>query len=278
LCPLPAFSWWELGHQTVARIAAAHLTAAARTRVARILDVPNTPTAVADALARASTWADETKNETHTGDWHYIDLALQDKRSDIPARCPHENCAPARVLMFAEQLRSGHADTRWSELDALRYVVHLVGDEHQPLHDVSDADLGGNCERLDPPIGQAKNLHAFWDGQLPADLGGDQASLTLALDAEIAKLSPRQQAHISAGNADDWAWEGHKLAQKVIYARLRIPLEPVVFPPNCSEAPESIRDFHPAMGSSYVNNMKPIVRLQLERAGLRLAKLLNDSL
>ncbi len=87
LWPSSAYSWWETGHQTVARIAAAHLTPAARTRIARILDVPDTPESIADALAKASTWADETKNETKTGAWHYIDLALQDHKSDIPERC-----------------------------------------------------------------------------------------------------------------------------------------------------------------------------------------------
>jgi hypothetical protein len=255
-----------------------HLTPAARTRIARILDVPDNPTDVAEALARASTWADETKNETHTGDWHYIDLALQDHRSDIPERCPENNCAPARVRLFAGQLKSERADARWSELDALRYVVHLVGDEHQPLHDISDADLGGNCERLDPPVGQAKNLHALWDGQIPATLGGDSVSLAAHLNEEIAKLSPRQERQLSGGNENDWAWEGHKLAEKVIYSKLHIPLEPVIFPPNCAESPEAIRDLHLQVDTSYVDKMKPIVRLQLERAGLRLAKLLNDSL
>src|SRR5690348_12522258 len=98
-----AYSWWETGHEVVARIAAAHLTPAAHTRVARILNVPDSPQAVADGLATASLWADQTKAETHTASWHYVDLALQDHKSDIPRRCPHENCAPARVRLFAGQ-------------------------------------------------------------------------------------------------------------------------------------------------------------------------------
>ncbi len=75
-------------------------------------------------------------------------------------RCEDENCAPARIRVFAAQLKSPPADPHWSELDALRYVIHLVGDVHQPLHDVSDADLGGNCELIVPPIGSVKNLHS----------------------------------------------------------------------------------------------------------------------
>ncbi len=106
LTPIPAYSWWETGHETIARIAAAHLTPAARTRIARILDVSDTPEAIADALAKASIWADQTKKETKTGEWHYIDLALQDHKSDIAARCQDDNCAPARIRLFAAQLAS----------------------------------------------------------------------------------------------------------------------------------------------------------------------------
>ncbi len=102
----PAFGWWETGHEVVARIAAAHLTPAARTRIARILSVPDTPEAVADALATASIWADQSKGQSKTGSWHYIDLAIQDKKSDILERCRDNNCVTARIRLFALQLSS----------------------------------------------------------------------------------------------------------------------------------------------------------------------------
>jgi S1/P1 Nuclease len=102
----PAYPWWETGHRTVARIAAAHLIPVARTRVARILGVPDDLESLANALAAASTWADETKSKTNTGEWHYIDLTLQDHKSDIPERCQDDNCAPVRIHLFAAQLSS----------------------------------------------------------------------------------------------------------------------------------------------------------------------------
>ncbi len=277
-CSSPAYSWWETGHQTIARLAAAHLTPAARTRLARILDVPDTPEAIANALARASTWADEIRNQSGTGAWHYIDLALQDSKSDIPARCPHDNCAPARIHLFAAQLASHSADPRWSDLDALRFLVHFIGDIHQPLHAVSDADLGGNCERLDPQVGKAKNLHALWDGEIVNAISSSGQALTGELEREIETFSPQQQRDIAAGGQDDWAWESHGLAQKNIYWKLHVPLEAPVFPANCGEAPGEITDFHPQIDGLYIDSMKPIVRLQLERAGLRLAKVLDESL
>jgi hypothetical protein len=279
--PFPAYPWWETGHQTVARIAAAHLTPAARTRIARILEVEDTPEAVADALAKASTWADETKSETKTGSWHFIDLAIQDHKSDIPERCQHDDCAPARVRLFAEQL-AGHprdpANTRWSQLDALRYVVHLVGDIHQPLHDVSDADLGGNCEVLDPPVGKAKNLHALWDGEIINEMSASDRALSSELEAEIKEFSPRRDRQFSEGKEDDWVWESHEIAVHQVYRRLHIHVQPLEFPSSCADAPAAITELKLEISPVYIAEMKPIVREQLVKAGLRLARLLNESL
>jgi nuclease S1 len=168
LLPFSASAWWETGHKTVARLAAAHLTPAARTRVAQILRVPDSEEAVADALAEASIWADHVKGQSKTAPWHYIDLALQDREADMEKRCEEDNCATARMRLFAAQLaaKTTPRDSHWSDLDALRFVVHLVGDSHQPLHAASDADQAGNCELLDPAVGRAKNVHAVWDGEI----------------------------------------------------------------------------------------------------------------
>jgi len=278
LCPIPLFSWWETGHQAVARIAVFHLTAAARTRLARILDVPDTPEAVSDALAKASTWADETKSQTKTSAWHFIDLTLQDKESDIPARCPNDNCATARIRLFALELKSPTGEAQGSQLDALRYVVHFVGDIHQPLHTVSDADEGGNCELLDPAIEQAKNLHALWDGELVTSINPDDRALSADLEKEIESFGPGREHEIAAGNAATWTWESHELAIRDVYQPLHIPVEPVEFPSNCQQAPEAIRDLRLQIQQSYMEQMRPVVRSQLEKAGLRLARLLNESL
>jgi len=275
----PAYPWWETGHQVIARIAAAHLTPAARTRVARILEVSDTPQAVADALAQASTWADETKAETKTGNWHFIDLTLEDSKSEIPARCPDDNCAPARIRLFAAQLKSRVSSPHWSQADALRYVVHLVGDVHQPLHDISNADLGGNCELFNPPLsGDVKNLHALWDGGIIKAMDESAQSLTDSLEAEIKEMGEPDQQQAAAGNQDDWVWEGHELAKADVYGKLHVPLEPVIFPKSCAEAPVEITSFAAQADQGYITAMKPVVRQQLSKAGLRLARLLNESL
>ena len=278
LCTTPAFGWWETGHRVIARIAAAELTPASRTRVARILNVPDSPDAVSDALAAASTWADETKAETKTGAWHYIDLALQDQKSDILERCRDNNCVTARIRLFAIQLSSHPGSAPVSELDALRYLVHFVGDLHQPLHAVSDADLGGNCEHVEPPIDTAKNLHALWDGAIVNAVNPSERELAADLERNFASFTPQLRSDLAAGNQDDWAWESHKLAIKDIYERLSIPTEPVLFPASCQVAPLAVSNLTLHIDSSYMDDMKPVVREQLTKAGLRLARLLNESL
>jgi hypothetical protein len=278
LVTVPAFGWWSTGHQIVARIAAAHLAPAARTRIARILDVPDTPDAIADALATASIWPDETKATTRTSEWHFIDLTLQDEKTDIPKRCPDDNCVSARIRIFATELRSHQLDQRWSELDELRYVVHFVGDLHQPLHAATDADEGGNCEHLATPIHDARNLHALWDGGILADMGLDDRALAASLQTAILALSATEREKLGAGSVNDWTWESHEVAIRDVYKRLHIPIEPPLFPKSCAEAPAAITDFKPEVDAAYLEAMKPVVREQLIKAGLRLAKLLNESM
>jgi hypothetical protein len=279
LCDFPAQAWWEDGHRTTARLAAYYLTAAARTRIAAILGVPDTPEAVADGLAVASTWADEIKKDRpDTQSWHFIDLALQDKKDQIPARCEKQNCVTARLEQFSAQLKKDKSGSdATADREALRFLVHFVGDVHQPLHAVSDADLGGNCESLTEPYEQAKNLHALWDGPLVSDLNADDKALAASLKKELDTFGEGRLKKMAEGNADDWAWESHRMAEKVVYKRLKIPTEAVIFPASCKVAPQEILEGKITVEPNYVNEMKSVVRVQLERAGLRLARLLNEA-
>jgi hypothetical protein len=274
---LPAWCWWENGHRTTARLAAYYLTPATRAHLAAILKVPSDPASIADALAVASTWPDEIKKERpETGPWHYIDIALQDTEDQIPERCPGQNCVTAKIGLFSAQLIDDKsAADPTIDLDALRFLVHFVGDIHQPLHAVSDADLGGNCESLNPIYEKARNLHALWDGPLVDDINADDRALADDLKKQLDAKREGQLRKMAGGTVNDWAWESHKLAEKEVYQRLHIPTEPVVFPESCKVAPEAILDEKITVEPGYIDAMKPVIRLQLERAALRLARLLN---
>jgi hypothetical protein len=273
----PSFAWWETGHRTVARIAAAYLKPETRTRVAQILGVKDTPQSVANAMAAASIWPDETKVQTKTGKWHYIDLALQDSKKDWKKRCPEgEDCVTVRIDIFEKQLAK-RTPTGVSDRDALRYLIHFVGDIAQPLHAASNADLGGNCEQI-KTFGEARNLHSLWDGGIVNSFHESDVRLADNLQGYIGRLSGGDRKDWAKGDPEKWAWESHTIAKEKIYGRLHIPLQPVVFPKTCQAAPGEIANFRPYIDSAYINDMKPVVRDQLSKAGLRLARLLNEAL
>ena len=82
---------------------------------------------------------------------------------------------------------------------------------------------------------------------------------------------------LAEGTVDDWTWETHNLAIRAVYQALHIPVQPVEFPPSCAEAPPAITGLQLDISRTYLDGMKPLVRGQLIKAGLRLAKLLNQS-
>ena len=128
------------------------------------------------------------------------------------------------------------------------------------------------------PIGEAKNVHALWDGGIVNALHESDLKLADQLEGTIGRLSGGQRRRWSNGNVNDWIWESHLLAKQDIYDRLHTPLEPVVFPSACTTAPAEIANFRPYISTAYINEMKPVVREQLAKAGLRLAHLLNQTL
>ncbi len=276
--PAPANAWWEEGHRVVARIAAAHLSPAAQARIAEMLEVANTPEAVANALAAASTWADEVKVDTGTSAWHFINLAWQDNRANFAAECPNDDCVTARIRLFTAQLKANDpdADSRFNDEDALRFLVHFVGDVHQPLHASNDADQGGNCDLLEESVGDAKNVHALWDGPLVSEIESDDTALAAALNSELSNLTDGHLAELASGDAQDWAWEAHRIALSQVYRKLDIPKEDAALPPTCADAPDEIQQLQVHLQDDYTQAMQPVVREQLKKAGLRLARLLNE--
>ena len=124
----------------------------------------------------------------------------------------------------------------------------------------------------------AKNVHAIWDGGIIQAMDTNDKALAASLEKDIEGLSEGKQTELLRGNQDVWVWESHELALADVYYKLHIPVEPAIFPANCNDAPGDITNFKPAVDSLYVDSMKPVVREQLEKGGLRLAKMLNESL
>jgi len=139
--------------------------------------------------------------------------------------------------------------------EALEFVVHFVGDLHQPLHSADNNDQGGNKVQV-IFFGQPGNLHSVWDGGIirREKQWGDQLASTLEL-----RITPEQKKAWAHGSVEDWALESHALAVKVVYGKL---------PPGAL----------PNLSDDYATAMLPVVEEQIEKAGIRLAHLLNEAL
>lgn len=273
--PLPAWTWGNDGHEIVAIIAADNLTPTARAHVAQILGVSSD--AVATAMASASVRPDtEFRIEDRsTAPWHFIDICLQDQKSDMPARCPKGNCVTAKVDEYAKRLKDGNYDG-WGPAGDLAFLIHFVGDIHQPLHTATDADLGGNCIQVESHP-RARNLHMAWDDAIvyrledTLDSGNPKAT---AVKLEQMYASQKAADTWKPGATNDIAWESHEVAVSQIYEALKIPIEPCTPDVHsCAGAPPS----PVVLDDSYMNGASTVAGQQLAKAGFRLASLLNGA-
>jgi nuclease S1 len=274
LCPVSAWAWGSDGHKIVAVVAADNLTPVTASHVASILGVPADKRAIATAMEAASNRPDTEfrDQDKKTAPWHFIDICLQDQQADIPARCPGGNCVTAKIDEYAKRLKDGNYD-HWGAPGDLAFLIHFVGDIHQPLHAANDADRGGNCVKVDSNY-RENELHAVWD-----------TTVVHRLEDSIDSGRPETTAHklerTYAGEleADSWipadqiAWESNQVARSDIYGALQIPIEP------CQ--PTADLCINPLghvieLNSAYLDHADTIAGHQLAKAGFRLASLLNQ--
>ena len=182
---------------------------------------------------------------------------------DIPRGDGHydeaRDCAPTRygdcVVRALEQFRVILADpaTRdFRRLDALRFVVHLVGDLHQPLHTIDDHDRGGNDVQIEF-MGKPGNLHSLWDYMLIESTGVSEADYAKRL---LGELTAEQYERMAQGTVLDWVMESYRVALAHAYV-----------------LPEDHK-----LGVEYRDRNMPVIDLQILRAGVRLARVLNEAL
>ena len=247
---LPAFGWGPEGHDLVARLAAAHLTPAAAARVAEILGSGTTMQAI-------SSWPDQIRRErAATGPWHYIDIPIDKPHLDMARDCPKGDCVIAKIEEF-QKVVTDPAATAVQRKEALMFLVHFVGDMHQPLHCSDNKDKGGNDVKLDF-FGRPSNLHSVWDSGLLGRMGKEDELFT-----QYAKdLTEKRAKKWGKGSVEAWAEQSHKAAQKVVYGKL--PAAPAGGQVTVDAAYERLAD--------------PVIKVQIERAGARLASLLNATL
>jgi hypothetical protein len=271
--PGQALAWGNEGHEVIAAIAQSYLTPVARRKIDALLAADSDTLTATDLLSR-STWADAWRAAGHreTAKWHYVDIEVD--RPDQKAACfgypatnhpasagPAQDCVIDRVDAFAAEL----ADPTTPEAErilALKYVLHFVGDLHQPLHAADNHDRGGNCLRLALGGSRTTNLHSYWDKAVVEALGSDPRDVAAKLRAEI---TPAQASAWRRGTFATWAMETHAVATATAYW----PGAPA----GCD------RDAAPvSLPAGYDARAREAASLQLRRAGIRLAVVLNRAL
>src|ERR1039458_6564043 len=205
---LPAFGWGPEGHDLVARLAAAHLTPAAAVRVAEILGSGTTMQAI-------SSWPDQIRRErAATGPWHYIDIPIDKPHLDMARDCPKGDCVIAKIEDF-EKVLADPATAPEQRKEALMFIVHFVGDMHQPLHCSDNQDKGGNDVKTEF-AGRNGNLHSVWDGVLLGRMG-DENTMFAMLSKD---LTDKRAKKLGKGTVEQWAEQSHKAARKIVYGKL----------------------------------------------------------
>jgi hypothetical protein len=242
------FGWGMEGHRLVVRIAGGMLTPAARVEVARVL-------APGESLAALANWADEVRaSRKETEPWHFIDIPINSAGLDMKRDCPAAGCVISKIAEFRKAWTNPAADPA-SRREALLFLIHLVGDLHQPLHCANHNDRGGNDVRV-VFLGEPTNLHAVWDHVLLQHMP-DEERLFASISA---MLTPERVAKWSRGTVEEWAGESFRIAQNVVYGALPSapPGEPVF------------------LGAAYQQTAEPVVQNQIAKAGVRLAAILNE--
>ncbi len=240
-----AWAWGSEGHRIIADIAWDHLDDATLEKLRQFLGQND--------LASISTWADDIRSgRPETAPWHYVDIP-PDSGGYEPKDCPDDNCIVARINQFARILGDPQQPFA-ARSEALKFLVHLVGDLSQPFHAMADA-RGGN----DIPVSvfganqcgdYPCNLHSVWDTELILHTGLREHRYARELEEMIAA------DHLQAGSADPVAWANESL-QLAKQAWVQ---------------PQTNID------QAYYLRERPVVDRQLALAGLRLARLLNEEL
>jgi len=286
------------GHQVVATLAEKHLTPQAKAALLTLLTAnPIDPQlrrycgqTGLDPFVDASTWADDERSKDPvTAPWHFIDIPLSATHGSAMAFCGKGGCVLQAIADQLALLKDKNAPAP-KRADALRFIIHFVGDLHQPLHGSTNNDRGGNCVPVkyftrNPHAhnnSYTPNLHHVWDAEIPESqmLGADPAEFADTLDAEFdSSFGPWQLPGVKL---EDWAWESHDHAREAAYGAFAtpVPVETDVPVNSCADADnigQRMLHKHLVIGEAYRAQAGSVAEERLAQAGIRLAMILNEA-
>jgi len=261
----PVQAYWEYGHETVAQIAQANMSQQARANMQHLLRAApmlGTPKCAMRNIGEVSVWADCIKSDRvrwgYTNSWHYQNVDIC-KPFDLKSACADGNCVSAQIdrnfALLANKSLPAHV-----RLQALAFLVHFVGDIHQPLHAGDRSDRGGNDLKTTYGVMPGYNLHSVWDGLL-----ADRA--ISAAPVIVRTFSPAEKTAVEQGNVRSWSEENWAVSKEIAYPRA-MDRDPCGAKPT---APVVIDE-------ADVTAARAALRQQIERGGIRLARLLDAAL
>ena len=295
LAPLPAAAWGEFGHRTVATIAMAGVRPETQRAIKKLLRHGaelNTPTCPVRTLEDAAAWPDCVRalgdRFAFAAPWHFQDISVCHD-FDIAEACPNGNCVTAQIAAQAKILKSRGRPVA-ERVQALAFLAHFVGDLHQPLHVGEKGDRGGNDVPADygAKAGGRLNLHHIWDTEL--------AERAITEPPPVGPpITAADRAAWRQGGVADWARESWQAAKDVAYGDLRDYPDRCLLPPApppAEPAPDTPVAAIDAVGAvaaavsgprahvdeTYIVAAIPVVRTQVEKAGVRLAAMLDAAL
>jgi hypothetical protein len=248
MSPRDARAWGRLAHRSATIVAERRLSSTARAAIRDLLDPGET-------LADASLWADEHRQAVFgSGAWHYVNVPIVELHYDARF-CAPNGCVVSKIGELKESVGNAAAP-REARQQALRLLIHLVEDLHQPVHVGDRGDRGGNDLQLRFE-NHGTNLHRLWDEEIVERHSTDESTWVAELDA-IAKTTAARGW--SAGTVESWADESLAAARRAY----TVPGSAATLQPGAK------------IGDDYVEMALPIVERRLAQAAVRLSTMLNE--
>lgn len=267
-----ASAWGPEGHRLIGEIADRYLDPRAQTKVSELLQddrLSNGRRSGRRTLGEIANWADEIKDGERgrrLAPMHFDDIPLCG-RAGYSQYCRNGRCASA-YLSRQLAILAAESAARSERNRALKWVVHLIGDIHQPLHAASHDDRGGNDVEVsffgDRGGDGSLSLHALWDHQLVRRWARGRGGANLIASAAIGA---GDRAAWGRGSIADWIAESHEIARDFVYPRLPTAV-------SCSSRITGVV----AVDQAYYSAAAPIIRSRIVKAGVRLARILNETL
>ncbi|MDC8829627.1 S1/P1 nuclease [Alteromonas gilva] len=243
LVSLPALGWGQNGHRITGAIAEQYLSPAAQGQIEVLLPL--------ESLAEAATYADDMRSnpsefwQRTASPWHYVTVPEGKHYHDVDA--PDEGDAYTAIEQFTTTLKNPAASLADKQL-ALRFLVHLIGDLHQPLHAGNGTDRGGNDVKV-RFFWQDSNLHRVWDTQML-----EQKELS------YSEWSNWLNKKITAQNIADW-----HATDPAVWITESTEIRDTIYPKDANR-----------MAYDYLYDHMPTVKRRLQMAGIRIALYLNE--